>query len=286
MVMRRARSPIFGLQSEVTDMEQAATVLGKNAISQLLVSQGVKQAFQRVKDKGFDVDEFWLHSLAVAVTARILALSFQDNPAQPSKGAPIPLDEVKEPLKLLGLENRMLLPAQTKPFTAGLLHDIGKVAMAVSLPDLYPQIVEALQSSAWQIPTRQAESSVGGQLDHCAVGSLLAQNWGLDKALIAVTSHHHDPPESDGLCVLICLADFIGGAAHSFPADAAFPATELLGKGGNAGDDLKAIGAFLPEGLLEHLNIDPGRLAKAGGMLVPTIEKVVVEIQKEGAIKT
>jgi two-component system chemotaxis response regulator CheY len=72
-VIRRARSPLYGFQGEINDVDQAVVLLGKNAVKELIVSGAVKKSLEGIEEEGFKVEEYWLHSVGVAMVARLLS---------------------------------------------------------------------------------------------------------------------------------------------------------------------------------------------------------------------
>ena len=286
MVIRRARSPIYGFQGEIDDTKRAIALLGKNAVKELIVCQAVKQAFSRVREMQFDVQDYWIHSLAVAVTARILSFPLERSEwtgEQEQESNALGLNEVVvDALKRAQLAPRFSLTAKDNPFVAGMMHDIGRVAMVVSYPGLFPAIVEELEAQSWKVPMLQVEKSVAGGITHMSVGALLAGEWGLNNALVRVTGQHHESLAHDHLSRLVLLADFIGGAVHPFPKQARYPAVEILNADGGvySQSDLEAIELFLPGDTLERLNIELADFLDLGRLLVPAVQHATEELHK------
>ena len=282
MIMRRAHSPLYGFTERVEETKKAVTLLGKNTVKELILCQAVKQAFKQVKEKRFSIKDFWQHSLAVAVTARIL--NFPLNPGQRTyvqerefKNYQLSEDDLGV-LEQLQTAKLLALNANEKPFISGLMHDIGRVAMVVSYPGIYPEIVETLEAQSWQIPMIQAEEQVTGGVIHTTVGQLLAQAWNLDKTLVQVTAQHHTPAIGDSLSLLISLADVIAGAVFPFPANALYPTVKII-RDGEEYD--KAAAGFIAESVLKKLNIEGASLLEAGRMLAPTIKRVTEELSQQ-----
>jgi len=115
----------------------------------------------------------------------------------------------------------------------------------------------------------------------------------------------------------VALANFIGGGIYTYPKQAAFPMTKLLQEGGEASapeegkegeegkpqaaeekeegspegekaanppdapsDPLESARLFLPEGLLERLEIELGDLIDLGRLLAPTVRRLAEDLRK------
>jgi hypothetical protein len=288
---------------------RAVTLLGKNAVKDLIVSQAVKQAFERVEDKGFVVQEYWLHSVAVAVSARLL--SFPLNPAQwtPHQQKTFELFELSdamiETLKHLNLVEKLPLSPVEDPFISGMMHDIGKVALVQSYPGLYPAVRAELVRNNWDVPMRFAEETIAGGADHTAVGALLAESWQLGDRIRAVIEHHHDPDPEDALISTVALADLVVGGFHPYPRDAAYPLVRLVaedgaptppedGTSGKANgepatpeqekleprDPQEALAAFLPPSLCERLGLSAEAVVELARVLAPSVGKRAEELRQ------
>jgi putative nucleotidyltransferase with HDIG domain len=95
-------------------------------------------------------------------------------------------------------------------FTSGMLHDIGKLALAFALPDLHRNAVE--DAVRRNIPTHQAERDTIGS-SHAEVGAYLLGLWGLPPDIVDTITWHHRPSERDPveLCPLtaVHMAEYI-----------------------------------------------------------------------------
>jgi putative nucleotidyltransferase with HDIG domain len=95
-------------------------------------------------------------------------------------------------------------------FTAGVLHDTGKLVLASALPELYRR---ALQLAADElIPQWQAEANVFG-VSHAEVGAYLLGLWGLPPAIVEAVAWHHQPrrrePPALGALTAVHIADYL-----------------------------------------------------------------------------
>lgn len=109
-------------------------------------------------DQWFDRHAFWEHSVGVGVIARALAASLGQDEQQ--------------------------------AFTAGLLHDLGRIVLDVYFPREFQGVVRYRQRHDTWI--RDAEVAVLG-FDHCMLGGMVAVRWGLPVDLVEAVCSHHTP---------------------------------------------------------------------------------------------
>ena len=174
--LRLVNSPLFGLKNPVSSISLSCSILGLRTIKNLVVQATVLQTFRNNPHlASFDVDWLWDHSFKTAVAAGLLA---------------------KEATVEVGLN-------ADDAYTAGLVHDVGKMVLLQSEPGRF---AEALNLSASNnIPLAQAEEALLG-FSHAHVGGLLAKYWKLsDDLRVAVMDHHKTKltpePSSQGLLV-------------------------------------------------------------------------------------
>jgi putative nucleotidyltransferase with HDIG domain len=115
-------------------------------------------------------------------------------------------------------------------FTAGILHDIGRMGLSVIQPAAYAALLDELQGAADSM--LDAERTLFG-LDHCETGRQLIDDWKLPEEFESVVARHHEPRRTDGtwdvaelVKVSCAVASSIGFAA--FPGCATTPLGELL----------------------------------------------------------
>ncbi len=101
--LRIANCSFYGVPSRIVSIRQAIGVLGLRSVSTLLVAAAVSDRFPRIVCAGFDLERYWRHSVAVALCAREIA--------------------------------RLVRIDTDAAFTAGLLHDLGRLALASQLPE-------------------------------------------------------------------------------------------------------------------------------------------------------
>lgn len=158
-ILQMVNSAFFGLQRHISDPGEATLFLGLDTIGALVLAQ---QAFSKLKTElliDISFDQLWEHSCRVGTLARSIAES----------------------------ERPELAP---DAFTAGLLHDIGKVILAVNLPQQCAEAFELQQREG--LTSVAAETQVFGTT-HARVGAYLLGLWGLPNNVVEAVAYHHDP---------------------------------------------------------------------------------------------
>jgi putative nucleotidyltransferase with HDIG domain len=162
-LLKIANSAYFGYSGSVGSVRDAVVRLGMARVFQLVVTASVNAAMEPAVP-GYDTQpgELWRHAVAVSVAAECLA------------------DDL-EPL------------AREDAFTAGLLHDVGKLVLGEFVHKRFRRMEgAALQGAAFDA----AEKQVLG-VDHAEVGALILQGWSLPKNLVEVVRWHHQPDALD-----------------------------------------------------------------------------------------
>ncbi|MFZ6775605.1 HDOD domain-containing protein [Undibacterium sp. Ji83W] len=177
--LRYANSPYYATMIKVTTVQQAISLLGLSTVRQIIMTAALTGCFPENNCRGFDHKEFWRHSNAVAIAARILA--------------------------------RRLKLNTDVAFTAGLLHDIGALVLATCYTEAYETVLA--QRQGLQTTQYEAEKQILG-IDHAMVGETLATQWNFSEVMIkAISGHHH--PEKPGLGFLATIIHVADGIAHA-----------------------------------------------------------------------
>lgn len=159
--LRVANSPFYGLSRQVDNLESAIIILGFRTIRNIAFGVSLTHAFQSKNTSVFHQHAFWQHAIAVACAARQLAR----------------------------LKNQNAEMA----FTAGLLHNIGKLALACVFPEEYQAV--ATYQKAHDVPFLTAEKMLLG-FDHAEIGANLTKTWNLPASLIDVVAFCHAPSQA------------------------------------------------------------------------------------------
>jgi HD-like signal output (HDOD) protein len=176
-ILRLVNSSYFGRAYKVTSIHQALVNIGLNTLKNTALSLALLGALPRKSETGFDIDALWVHSLAVGLAARRLALAAGHKRAQAEDF-----------------------------FVAGLLHDMGKLVFAQYLPAPFAQALEA--AATGELPLYSAEERFLG-VTHAQAGALLAQRWMLSETLVLGIARHHTPDDGEPspLADVLCAAN-------------------------------------------------------------------------------
>lgn len=178
-ILKLVNAAFFGLPSRVGNIPHALVLLGFNTVRNAVLSVSVIRAFSPKRSvEGFDIREFWRHSISVAVTSRFLA------------------------------EKTRLYPVDDS-FTAGLLHDIGKFVLSQHFPDSFCRVLVAAARDG--ITFSEAEKREI-PLDHAGIGAYLGSRWKLPSSLVEAIHHHHESTDhiaGQNLLTLVHTADRI-----------------------------------------------------------------------------
>ena len=182
-LIRWANSALFGQRNKVDTVKRALVVLGSDIVEGLILSNSVFSCMDKAAEPiaGFHHEGFHLHSMACGVLARSL---IEDSPY-----------------------NRDNLA--DRAFTAGLLHDIGKLVEEAFLQDAFRQAV-ALAAQNNQ-PLSWGEKELLGTT-HEEIGSYLADWWNMPSFLVDAIRWHHTPGvcQSNGAIIAaVHVADFL-----------------------------------------------------------------------------
>jgi putative nucleotidyltransferase with HDIG domain len=189
--LKLANSAFYGVAGRVATIRDAVHLLGRRTLASLLTTAAVSAQFGPTPvNPHFTFARFWRHALGTALAAQAIA-------------------------RELGHDEELA-------FTAGLLHDIGQLALATHFPVEFGAVGAA--AAAADLPSRPAELAVLG-LDHAAVGTLIAQHWRFPGHVAQAIAQHHTPqpdaahPRSASLADVVHVADAIAHALNLSGAD-------------------------------------------------------------------
>ena len=106
-------------------------------------------------------------------------------------------------------------------FTGGLLHDVGKLLLAINLPDRYREVLEDLDDDplgdTWASEVKFLQTS------HAEVGAMILESWNLPYPIVEAVGYHHSPNRlsKDGFTPLDAVA-----VANALVHERQVPSTE------------------------------------------------------------
>jgi putative nucleotidyltransferase with HDIG domain len=172
-VLHLANSVYFGGRGNIRTVKDAIVRLGTINVYHLVIGSAVAPIAQQ-EISGYELKKgsLWRHSVAVALGAREIAR-----------------------------ELRLKVPEYT--FTAGLLHDIGKLVLGTFMEK---KDGEKIKKVAFEdrLSFEQAEFRILG-IDHTEVGAEILRFWNLPKELTEVVRWHHNPDGFEGDSMVVDL---------------------------------------------------------------------------------
>jgi putative nucleotidyltransferase with HDIG domain len=170
-MLRLANSAFFGQSRRVATIPRAVMLLGFSTVRNLAL--GVK-VWDTVAP-GVPAEQLralWRHAVMVAVGSKILTAKLAAGDA----------DEA---------------------FTAGLLHDVGRLLLASRFKDAYWKATAGAEATDAIVDVEQASFGV----QHAEVGGWLLEAWGLPPSIVDAARSHHAPPDRPCTTALVAAAN-------------------------------------------------------------------------------
>jgi len=155
-LLRLANSPLFAAGREIAELRYAAAYLGLDLVRSIAVTAAARGLLD-LRPSPL-AKAFWRHSLATSLMCR----------------------------QMCGFA---LVPPDLA-YTAGLLHDVGQIALIHLFPE-YPEVIGRDVDAGASIT--EAETRNFG-MDHCQAGRWLLSRWRLPLVLLNVVAGHEEPP--------------------------------------------------------------------------------------------
>lgn len=176
-ILRVANSAFYGMPRRIESLNMALVVLGMRELNNLVTCITVLKAFPKIPGaEDFDRRSFWEHSAGCGEISRVIATRLH--------------------LRLHGVE-----------FTAGLLHDVGKIILDQYFHAEFLQALKLARDEQISLP--EGERRVLG-VDHAQIGAWLADRWSLPPAIVEAIRWHHQlesAREFETLTAVVRLAD-------------------------------------------------------------------------------
>jgi HD-like signal output (HDOD) protein len=190
-LLKLVNSPFYGFARQITSVDEAITMLGLDAVHQLLLTTSLLDTLS-CESQVLDMNQFWLHSFAVGATASTLV-------------------------------ERLDKEGCNEAFMCGILHDIGRLIFIRVDADRYTKFYDEGDS----VTDLKKEAEWFG-MDHQQVAEKLAECWNFPPSLTTAIGHHHTPDLSGEYGLLssavhvadvLCHALGIGTSGNIYVAD-------------------------------------------------------------------
>jgi len=159
-LLRLVNSVYYGISRPIKNIEEAVFYLGVRQIRQLAMVTPIIEDFQKLAGNSrFAWREFWQHCIATALMTREVV-----DIVQSQKG------EID--------------------YVAGLIHDVGKIAMASAFPEHFTEIY--INRAANEEDLLEVEREVLG-IDHAELGALYLKKQSLPEVFVEIVQNHHHP---------------------------------------------------------------------------------------------
>jgi HD-like signal output (HDOD) protein len=165
-LLQIVNSTFFGLQRNLSSVDEAVAYLGLETVKALALSVKVFNQFDPACCRELPLEPLWEHSMLTGQKVREITRRIHRPTSE--------LDQA---------------------YTAGLLHDVGKLVLLQNLPKDYRGALEKARNN--QMPLWQAELEILGTT-HAEVGAFLLSTWGLPQPVVEGVAFHHRPGESAG----------------------------------------------------------------------------------------
>ena len=161
-VLQMVNSAALGMRRRFVDAHEAVLMLGGERIKSLIVFVEVFSICEKFRFIRFSPEKLWRHSLAVGRVAR----------------------------EIMRTQSRKSGDADAA-FTGGLLHDVGKLLLAINLPDRYREVLEDVGDNPWGDVWASELKFL--QTSHAEVGAMILESWNLPYPILEAVGYHHSP---------------------------------------------------------------------------------------------
>lgn len=188
-ILQLANSAFIGAHTRVSSLHEAVSLIGAETVRSLTLSIHVFSQFDRNSTAAAYLPSLWDHSVAVA--------AFSERIAKLETGSKSIAEEC---------------------FTAGLLHDVGKIVLLAEMPTEYQQVIQGIDTDTRSFRDLELEFV---RCPHEQVGAYLMSIWGLPVSIVRAVQFHHSPSESGGTAfstlTAVHCADAMASASDKSP---------------------------------------------------------------------
>lgn len=181
-ILKIANSAFFGLPREVATVEKAVMVLGFDEVKNIVLGKAVFNSFKELDGlKSVALEDFWEHTFTCGLAAKIIA-------------------------------DRIDL-SSSQMFIAGLIHDIGKLAMLLTFPNIYSHLLKISDDSWLENCEKENELFF---ISHDEVALRILNRWLFPESLLQAVGYHHRPDAAQEAPLLASVVQIADVVAHIF----------------------------------------------------------------------
>ncbi|RQD65384.1 MAG: HDOD domain-containing protein [Desulfonatronovibrio sp. MSAO_Bac4] len=158
-LLRLVNSAFYGFPSKIDSISRAVAILGTKELTSLAMGIALIKVFEGIPQSVINMEKFWRHSISCGVYSSLIY-------------------------------TRMMGQSEERFFVAGLIHDIGRLIMLKSEPELCMSAICHARNK--KIPLHRAEQEVIG-FDHALMGGTLCREWKMPVGLEKMVRYHHEP---------------------------------------------------------------------------------------------
>lgn len=179
-LLKLVNSPYYGLTQQVDSISRAVAFIGMKNLHNMAVTDALKHIFTEQEPSAvFSRNKLWLHCAAVSICSKMLA-------------------------------ERIFAINGDDAYLCGILHDFGLIVEEQVAADRFMQVCEAGSSDVSLVAIEQTFLAT----DHCEIGYLMTQEWGMPESIqIAIRDHHtlSKTIEPNSLTGIIQISEYITG---------------------------------------------------------------------------
>lgn len=180
-LLQIANSAYFSPPNPITTPGEAINQLGYDAVFLLTASLSGEKSIRVAPGTGLDAVLLWKHSVLTAFSAQHI-------------------------VQARGHDGNLA-------FTAGLLHDLGKVVLATKFGKDYTSMFDPAKRGG--VPLIEWETKQYG-CHHAEIGAALMEKWKLPKSLVTAVKYHHDPAAAGEYAALAACIGLGDALSHTF----------------------------------------------------------------------
>lgn len=179
-LLKLVNSAYFSLPKKIDTITRAVNMIGMRELRNLTLAASAAEIFSKIPANLIDMAGFWQHSVYTGLVARNLA-------------------------------NRCNVLHSERLFTAGLLHDVGRLLMLMKIPE------ETGKAESMRLQSEEDVCAIERTLagfDHAQVGHALLSHWNMPENLCASVLYHHDPASAEDAHLEASIVHIADRVAH------------------------------------------------------------------------